>query len=124
MPQSVDRYVAACAEATCDLDMGIVRSMVPTMNENGAGSSTGTRITTAGAHSELQLAPGVKNSRLGDEAGPSKRWDSRVSNRSDTATSTTRARSSVIALTKRVPTVPFRPPALLRLLNRRTVLQD
>ncbi|GAB7326550.1 hypothetical protein MBLNU13_g10535t1 [Cladosporium sp. NU13] len=94
LSRSVDRYVAACVEATDDLDMGVARSMIPVIRGNGSSSTASMQSATAGSRSELQLTLGPENSKSSDEAASAKRRDSRASNRSGTAASTSRARST------------------------------
>lgn len=94
LSQSVGRYVAACVEATDDLDMGIARSMIPVLRDSGVGSTASVQSATSESRSELQLTFGPKNSRPSDESASPKRRDSRLSSRSETAPYTSRARSS------------------------------
>jgi hypothetical protein len=109
LSRSVDRYVAACIEATDDLDMGVARSMVPAMKDTGAGSTTSTKHTIGRSRSESQLTLPAKNSKPSDEVASPKRRDSRVSSKSDTATPTSRARSSSNRTDKRSADVSMSP---------------
>ena len=94
LPQSVDRYVAACVEATNDLDLGISRSMNPTTRETATGSTVSLRSTTSGSRSQRTLTLGAEKSKSSDKTASPKRRNSRTSSRAETASSSSRTRSS------------------------------
>ena len=93
LSQSVDRYVAACVEATDDLDMGIARSMIPVRRDSSTGSRGSRQTTIAESRGKLQVTVGATNPKSSDESASPKHRNSRISSRSETATSVSRARS-------------------------------
>ena len=94
LSQSVDRYVAACVEATDDLDMGIARSTIPVIRDSATSSKARRQTVAAESRGELQLIVGASHQKSSDESASPKRLDSRISTRSEKATSTSRARST------------------------------
>lgn len=94
LSKSVDRYVAACVEATDDLDMGIARSAIPVSRDSATSSKASRQALTTESRVELQLTVGATRPKTSDEAASQKRRDSRIATRFETATSTSRTWSS------------------------------